>query len=115
MNEPSLREELDRLHARVEELEDWSYGLLVGVLAVLPPLLRGHPQVEQAHQVLQKADARYEELLLHPERAEDPQETPARLEPQKMLNRLLGAVGVWPGVDPQELARTAIARRQRGS
>lgn len=114
MSEQSLHEEIDKLRARLDAAEECSYGLLQALMHVLPPLLQGHPKAAQVQQALQAADDRFEALLLHPQRAQAPGETHHRYEPLMQLNRMLAILGVWPGLDPSEAAKAAIARRTGG-
>jgi hypothetical protein len=112
MSEQALRQEIAELRARVEAVDDWSAGVHKVLIDVLPFLLRGHPEVEKVHQLLQQADRRYEELTANPASAEEPGEVAGLYESAKMLNRLFGVLGVWPGIDPQQAARESLDRVQ---
>lgn len=113
MNETeSLRQEISELRTKLAELDDWTNGIQMALVAVLPFLLRGHPEAAKAQDVLQAADQRYEELLAHPERAESADETATLYESRKMLNRLLALTGVWPGVAPMDAAQALQKARQ---
>lgn len=114
MSEQELREEIAALRARIEQVDDWAAGVQQVLLNVLPSLLRGHPEAAKVHGLLQKADERYEQLKADPASADPASGQTAELyEPAKMLNRLLGIMGVWPDVDPQQAARHAVERHER--
>lgn len=113
MSEQALRQEIAELRARIEAVDDWAAGVHKVLADVLPFLLRGHPEVEKVHQLLQQADQRYEELTAAPAGAEGPGENAGLYEPAKMLNRLFGLLGVWPGVDPQQAARESVERARK--
>lgn len=110
MSEQALRQEIAELRARVEAVDDWAAGVHKVLVDVLPFLLRGHPEVEKVHQLLQRADLRYEELTGNPASAREPGENAGLYESAKILNRLFGLLGVWPGVDPQQAARESVER-----
>lgn len=110
MSERALRQEIAELRARVEAVDDWAAGVHQVLVDVLPFLLRGHPEVEQVHQLLKKADLRYEELKDNPEKSEGAGDVAGLYEPAKMLNRLFGVLGVWPGVEPQQAACGSLGR-----
>lgn len=109
MSDSESRQEIGRLRAEIDAANDWATGLFQLLHQVLPHLLRNHPNVEKIQNSLQFADDRYEELLAHPERAEDG-ETAGQHEAGKMLYRQLAVLGVWPDVDPAEAARRSLAR-----
>jgi uncharacterized small protein (DUF1192 family) len=110
----ALRAEVERLRAEIDAMDDWAHGVHVSLAAVLPLLLRGHAEADAARRFLQSHADRYEELLRHPERAEEG-ETAAQHESPKILYDQLELLGVWPGVDPKEAARKHIAKFRRES
>ena len=108
MNEiESLRQEIAALRRQIDETDDWANGIQQVLVVVLPFLLRGHPEAGKVEGLLRRYADRYDELLAHPERAEDRHDTPEKLEAGKMLYRQLVALGVWPGFDPAGAARKA--------
>ena len=107
MTDPAVQEELRQLRQQLQEAEDWATGVHRALEAVLPFLLRGHPQATQAQAVLASMDRRFEELRRHPDRAE-PDERPTLHEPGKMLYRQLALLGVWPDIDPREEAQRVL-------
>ncbi|MCY1396646.1 hypothetical protein D9M71_116250 [compost metagenome] len=117
MATPENRQELEaqvaELRARIEEVDDWAAGVHRVLIDLLPLLLRGHPEVETAQQLLRLSDQRYEELLADPASSTGPGDTAELHEPGKMLYRLFGVLGVWPGVDPQGAARESIDRARK--
>lgn len=111
MSEQALRQEIAELRVRIEQVDDWAAGVHQLLLDVLPHLLRGHPSVEKVRAALQRSDDRYEQLIADPAG----EETPELYEPAKMMNRLFGTLGVWPGVDPLDSAQEAIDRAREGA
>ncbi len=110
MSEQELRQEIAELRARIEATDNWAAGVHQVLVDVLPFLLRGHPEVEKVHQLLQRAEHRYEELKASPEKSEGAGDVAGLYEPAKILNRQLALRGVWPGVDPQQAARESVER-----
>lgn len=110
MSEQALRQEIAELRAKVEAVDDWAAGVHRVLADVLPFLLRGHPEVEKVHQLLQQSDRRYEELSAPPETPQGSGDAAGLYEPGKMLNRLFAVLGVWPGVDPQQAAHESVER-----
>ncbi|RLM23643.1 hypothetical protein BIY29_10090 [Brenneria alni] len=98
-SELELRREIAELRAKIEVVDDWATGMQRVLADVLPPLLRGHPQIAQIHQRLQAADRRYEVLQADPSAAE-PGVRAGLYEPGRVLYRLFGIYGVWSDVDP---------------
>jgi hypothetical protein len=114
MSEQALRQEISALRTKVEEMEDWTNGIQESLIQLLPHLLRGHPEVAKVQSLLHASEQRYEELLMHPDRAEDADETAGLYESRKMLYRLLGLLGVWPDVTSADAVQASL-RRSHGS
>lgn len=95
-----LRREIAQLREQIDAVDDWANGLHLVLVQVLPHLLRGHPEAGKVKQLLQASAQRYEELLVHPERAHEPDEKAALLEASKMLYRQLELLNVWPAAQP---------------
>lgn len=108
MSEEALRREIAELRQRIEEVDSWANGLHNALSAVLPFLLRGHPEAGKVAGLLRSASERYDLLSARPELAESPEEL-VGLEASKMLYRQLAILGVWPGVDPAEAAQRSLA------
>ena len=104
--------EIETLRAQIDATDDWATGVFLLLEQVLPFLLRGHPEAEKLQKLLQKQDDRYEELLAHPDRAED-DERIGVFEATKMMNRQLALLGVWPNIDPKEAAQKELGRDVR--
>lgn len=112
MDEAALRQELVRLRAEIDAVDDWSNGVFMLLIEVLPQLLRDHPNASKVRDSLKRSAERYDLLLAHPEHAEDG--GPAGLyEARKMAYRLLALTGVFPGVDPGQVAKETIAGFRR--
>jgi len=105
----ALRQEVAALRAQVAATDDWANGIHQALVAVLPFLLRGHPQAGVVQRLLASHDQRYELLLDQPALAE-PDETAGQHESPMMLHRQLGHLGVWPGVDSALAARQTVER-----
>ena len=106
MNEvESLRREVAELRRKIDATDDWANGIQHVLVAVLPFLLRGHPDAGKVESLLRHHSERFQALTAHPERVESPDETAALHEAGKMLYWQLAVLGVWPGVDPAEAAR----------
>ena len=112
VSDPHIRQTLLAMRAEIQASDDWANGIFLMLHQVLPLLLRDHPNVSKVQHLLEAADARYEELLAHPERAEEGE--PAGLhEAGKMMYRQMALLGVWPNIDPADAVRQSIARSRR--
>ncbi len=107
-----LRQEVAVLRQQIDEVDDWANGIQHALIAVLPFLLRGHPEVSKVEGLLRSRSERYAELLAHPERAEG-DETALLHEAPKMLYWQLAVLGVWPGISSEEATRQLMAQPQR--
>lgn len=96
MGKQTSRQEIAELRAKIEELDDWANGIHMALVDVLPFLLRGHPEAAKVEGLLKASAQRYEELLAHPERAEDAHEKATLYESRKNLYRQLALLGAWP-------------------
>jgi len=103
----ALRREVAQLRNELAAEVDWANGIHHLLLAVLPSLLRGHPEVEKVRGVLAAAAKKYDELLAHPHRAR-PDERLGLYEAKKSAYRALAQLGVWPGGDPPEATMDAL-------
>jgi len=92
--------EIETLRTQIEEADDWATGVFYALNQILPLLLRDHPKAAEIQQRLQASDDRYEELLAHPQQAEEG-EPAGMYEACKMLNRQWAILGVWPNIDPR--------------
>lgn len=91
--------QIDALRAELKQTDDWATGIFLTLEQILPFLLRGHPEIDKIERQLKRSEQRFEELVAHPERAEDDDETPEKYEAAKMLYRQLGLLGVWRSKD----------------
>lgn len=107
--DPQTRQALLALQAEMQETDDWANGIQTMLVQILPLLLRDHTNVKKVQHLLAQSDSRYEELLVHPERAEEG-ETAGQHEASKMMYWQLALLGVWPDVDPAEAVRHSLAR-----
>lgn len=99
VSDPQNRQALLALQAEMNATDDWANGIQMMLVQILPLLLRDHPNVKKIQRLLERSDSRYEELLAHPERAEEG-ESAGQYEAGKMMYRQLAILGVWPDVDP---------------
>ncbi len=100
----SVRADLDR-H------EEWTNGLFVVLINVLPFLLRQHPDLaQQLESQWRGAAERFEQFDVTEERNAEG-ETAELLEARKMLYRMLTLLQVWP---QQKAPREARGRGARG-
>lgn len=90
-----LQSQIDALRAELKQADDWATGIFYILDQILPPLLRGHPEMAAIECALKQCEQRFEELTSCPERAEDSDETSGKYEAGKMLYRTLAGRGVW--------------------
>lgn len=98
-----LRQEVAALRKELDKLDDWSNGIQVSLIQLLPLLLRDHSRVMAAQDLLAHSHARYLALNHDPSDGE-PGETPELYESRAMLYRTFALLGLWPTVDPHEFA-----------
>lgn len=106
----ALRQEVAQLRRQVDATDDWANGVYLALETVLPVLLRGHPLAEKARDLLHFQALAHEDLLAHPEKEGDLHGKASRLEASKMLYDQLALLGVWPGIDPQDVMRQTLER-----
>jgi hypothetical protein len=106
----ALRQEVAALRSEIEATDDWAGSVFVALELVLPFLLRGHPQVEKVRDLLHSQAKEFEELQAQPHLEGELRGKASRHEAGKMLYYQLALLGVWPGVDPQEIARRRLER-----
>lgn len=100
-----LKQEIAELRQKLHETDDWACGVYNALEKVLPFLLRGHPEVEKVAQLLKSAGDHYEN---------NPHAQDRNMkEPMKMLYQQLAMLGVWPGVDPHETAKSSLERHRK--
>lgn len=108
----SLQREVAELRRQIDEVDDWANGIQHVLVAVLPFLLRGHPEAGKVEGLLRRHSDRFEELTAHPGRAEG-DETVHLHEAGKMLYWQLAVLGVWPGVSSEEATLQVLAPREK--
>lgn len=101
MSDEALRAEVERLRARIEEVDNWANGVFAVLQDVLLPLLKAQPELARHLEPRWRSAAEdYERLRAGgslPEEADMPLE---QLEPAKMLYRQLTHSGAWPAREP---------------
>ncbi|MEX2475044.1 hypothetical protein [Marinobacter sp.] len=107
----ALRQEIADLRQQLSETDDFASGVHQVLMNVLPFLLRDHPNVEKVQGLLKSAADQYEGLLQNPEKDSSGEPDAGVYEPSKMLYQHLALLGIWPGVDPREAARSTVERR----
>lgn len=106
----SLVHEVAELRARIEEVDDFAGSLLAALFAVLPALLKGHPQAAAVEALLRDQAERFAELTQHPERESADMGTAGSYEAGKVLYGVLAVSGTWPGVEPAKHANATLER-----
>jgi len=114
MGDPEIRQELQQLRQQLQDAERWANGVFLALEMVLPHLLRDHPQAAALGDQLHAMAERYELLLRHPEQQTDEADLAGHYEPAKMLYWQMALLGVWPGVDPQQVTAQTLARHGLG-
>jgi uncharacterized coiled-coil DUF342 family protein len=84
-----LREEVLKTRAEIDAVDDWANGLQLVWMQVLPLLLHEHPKAHEVRDCLALCAQKYEQLLAHPEQAEDGHERAGMYESAKRLHGLL--------------------------
>ena len=101
MNEEELRQEVARLRAEVDRLDDRANGVLVALTDALLPLLKANPEAATYLEPTWRAAAeRFEQVEANSGQAEDFHETAELLEARKMLYRQFQRLGLWRGHQP---------------
>jgi hypothetical protein len=95
----ALRADVAQLRQELAQAEDWANGIQMMLVQLLPLLLRDHPEAHAAADLLRSCDERYEELLRHPNRAEDEHEKAGLYEASKMMHRQLSLLQAKPGLE----------------
>ena len=91
-----LQHQIDELRAELKTTDDWATGVFYILDQILPPLLKGHPELAAIERALKQCEQRFEVLNAHPEQAEDSDETAEKYEAGKILYQTLSTRGVWP-------------------
>jgi hypothetical protein len=86
-----LRSQIALLKQEIDSVDDWANGIQLSLIALLPFLLRGHPEVSRAEMTLRGLRDRYLALTDRPSR----DEPAARYEAAKMLYEELSLLGAW--------------------
>lgn len=87
----ALREQIALLKQEIDSVDDWANGIQLSLIALLPFLLRGHPEANKAETTLRGLRDRYLALVNRPSR-DEPAE---RYEAAKMLYEELSLLGAW--------------------
>ena len=108
MNEvESLRREVAELRRKIDATDDWANGIQHVLVAVLPFLLRGHPDAGKVESLLRHHSERFQALTAHPERVESPDETIGFKPPT--ANTEGGVVELTPAQDASEAFFTSYS------
>lgn len=97
MSESELRQEIERLRAEIDRVDEWATGVFQVLVDVLHPLLKAHPDIALAlapH--WRHAAERFDRVRASTGQLEDVDETVERLEARKMLYRQYDWLGLWP-------------------
>ena len=96
MSDTELRQELEQLRAEIRRVDEWSNGLYLALLEVLPLLLTQQPEaVERLEPMWHSAADRHAARQENPAQHVDEEGPIGLLEPRKMLYRQMDALGVW--------------------
>jgi|GEM_PF-4059782 len=116
-----LKEQVGKAHQKIaymRKLLDQEYDYAAGhrqaMQLLVFHLLHGHPHSGLIQAALAKKHARYQELLAHPERAQDGEEKAEQLEASSHLYRALTNAGVWGAAasSPSSAAQTRRTLRE---
>lgn len=89
-----LQSQIDALRAELKQTDDWATGIFLALEKILPPLLRGHPELAKIEQGLKDAAQRFDTLNANPVCAENG-ETAEQYEVAKLLHQAMARLGVW--------------------
>lgn len=97
MGDEELRQEIERLRAEIDRVDEWATGVFQVLVDVLYPLLMANPNaVAHVGQAWRQAAERFEVVRACTGQNEDIDETVERLEARKMLYRQYALLGLWP-------------------
>lgn len=90
-------QEIERLRAEIDRVDEWATGVYQVLRDVLPPLLATHPDIAaEVAPHWRLASERFDAVQANTGQNEDIDETVERLEARKMLYCQLDLLGLWP-------------------
>lgn len=98
-----LKAEIADLKKVIEANDDFSSGILSALFAILPFLVRDHPDAMKIRDILLASAQRYEELSLNPDALEELEPNRGVYEAQKMLYGKLAQLGSFGEEERQKV------------